>query len=424
MNTRRHFIRGASSAAMATFAAKSSAQDAGANSRLRVAVMGLGRGKDHIKGWLGVPNVEIAYLCDVDSRRAGEGARVVEKSGQSAAPKLVQDLRRILDQKDVDLVSIAAPNFWHAPATIMACAAGKHVYVEKPGSYDIREGEMMVKAARKHGRKVQQGTQRRSIDSVREAMAKLKAGVIGKVRSVHCHYAANRGSIGQGKPAPIPEWLNWDLWQGPVPELPYKDNLVHYNWHWLWHYGGGEMANNGVHSLDLALMGLDSPLPRRVTFNGGRYHFRDDQQTPDTGAAVFDFGEFDLQWEVTSCLPRKQENLSIVTFYGEGGTLEIDNIDYKILDSQGKEVERKEGQFSDIPHFQNLANAIRRDEPLNCEIETAQRSTLLCHLGNIAYRTGSVVNYDPDARKILANPEAEKLLGRSYRPGWELEKLA
>ena len=424
MTTRRQFLH-ASTAALA--AGSSLAQTAGANTRLRVAVMGLGRGMDHVKGWMAVPNVEIAGLCDVDSRRLASGATAVARAGQAAAPKLVADLRTLLDDKEIDVLSIAAPNFWHAPATILACAAGKHVYVEKPGSHTGQEGEWMVAAAQKHQRLVQQGTQRRSLPAIREAIQRLREGAIGPVRSARCWYDASRGAITLKAGAPVPDWLNWPLWQGPVPDQPYLDNLVHYNWHWRWPYGGGELANNGVHTLDLALWGLDAcwagksggPLTARTaSCTGGRYHFQDDQDTPDTFVAAFDFGPCGVFFDCSSCSPRKGvEHHALVTFYGDAGSLALSSSGYKIFDSAGVKTAENEPPFDDRPHFQNLADAIREGKPLHCDIATGQRSTRLCHLGTIAHRTRSTLHCDPATGAIQNNEAAQKMWTKDYREG-------
>ncbi|MDE0769920.1 MAG: Gfo/Idh/MocA family oxidoreductase [Opitutaceae bacterium] len=417
--SRRTFVKSASAIGAASFAILPNIHGQNAPSRkLRVGVMGLKRGSAHILSFQKATNVEIAYVCDVDENRAAKGAALAAK-GQANPPKVVGDFRRILEDPTVDILSIAAPNFWHAPATILACDAGKHVYVEKPGSYNPQEGELMVAAARKHDRRVQQGTQRRSFASMIDGMKKLHNGVIGKVTYARTWYQNSRDTIGKGKAAQVPDFLDYDLWQGPVPESPYKDNLVHYNWHWHWKYGGGELINNGVHALDVARWGLGVDYPTRVSYQGSRYHFDDDQETPDTGTAQFDFGDVGASWDGSSCHRREEENLSFCTFYGEGGSVAFDTAGYAIYDSKGKLVEKGKGTSGDVPHFQNLCDAIRDDVPLNQEIAEGQKSTLWCHLGNIAHRTQSVLDIDSKTGRILNNAGAQKLWKRSYRKGWK-----
>ncbi len=416
--SRRGFVKTASFFGAASFSILPNVYGQNAPSRkLRVGIMGLKRGLAHIRSFQGATNVEIAYVCDVDRDRAAEGAALAG-NGQSKSPKVVGDFRTILEDPDVDILSIAAPNFWHAPATILACEAGKHVYVEKPGSYDPQEGEWMVDATRKYDRKVQQGTQRRSYPSMIEGMAKIKGGAIGKVLYARTWYRNSRDGIGRGKPAAVPQNLDYELWQGPVPRAPYKDNLIHYNWHWHWTYGGGELINNGVHALDLARWGLGVDFPTRVSYQGGRYHFDDDQETPDTGTAQFDFGDVGASWDGSSCHRRDDENLAFCTFYGEGGSIAFDKAGFAIYDSKGKLVEQTAGTPGDVPHFQNLCDAIRDDVPLTQEIAEGQKSTLWCHLGNIAYRTQSVLDIDSGTGRILNNPQAQRLWKRSYAKGW------
>jgi predicted dehydrogenase len=419
---RRRFL-GQSAAVVAGLAAGPAILAADSPSKkLVIGVMGLGRGLDHVKACLGLADVEIAYLCDVDDRRLQRAVSAIadQKTKPERAPQTVKDFRKILDDKNVDALTIAAPNHWHAPAAILACQAGKHVYVEKPGSHNAREGEWLVAAARKHNRVVQMGNQRRSWPSVIEAIDKLRAGTIGTVRSARTWYDNKRPTIGTGKRAAVPTELDYSLWQGPAPELPYKDNVVHYNWHWRWHWGGGELANNGIHALDVARWGLGVDCPRRVTCGGGRYHFQDDQQTPDTALATFDFGDKAAFWDCSSCHQRAAEHLAFVTFYGDNGLLALTGGGlYTIFDLKGKEVEKGKGPAGDAVHFVNFFDCIRSGKRPNSDIEEGQKSTLLCHLGNIAYRTGRTLTIDPKTRAILNDKEATSLWGREYRKEWE-----
>lgn len=421
--SRRTFLYAASAGAMAAafpFSVPTGlAQVAGANQRLRVAVMGVnGRGMDHLRGFLALPNVEVAAICDVDERAIEKGIALVLKT-QSQRPTGFKDIRRLLEKQDIDALSIAAPNHWHAPATLLGCAAGKHVYVEKPCSHNPREGELMVAAARKHHRKVQMGNQRRSWPSVRETMAELHAGVIGKITFARTWYNSQRPSIGRGKPAPVPSWLDYDLWQGPVEERPFQDNVVHYNWHWFWHWGNGELGNNGIHSLDLARWGLQVDCPAKVSCGGGRYQFEDDQETPDIYLTTFDFNGKGASWESHSHHGRGFEGTGFgVMFYGDQGTLVMAGNTTRIFDLNSKMVREIPHRGDDLAHYRNFVEAIRKDEPLNSEIEEGVRSTLWCHLGNIAWRTGTTLHLDA-AKSRVQGHNATKYWGRVYRKGWE-----
>jgi len=396
-------------------------QAKGANSRLRVGIMGLGRGRAHIRGFLDVPNVEIAYLCDVDDNRLATGDSTLRESQESEAEK-VTDFRRILDDPEVDVLSVAAPNFWQTPAGILACRAGKDVYLEKPGSYDAHEAFRIAEVADETGRLVQLGTQRRSYPAMIEGVQKLREGAIGRPLYVRCFYNSARASIGKGEIAPPPPELNWEMWQGPVPEQPYKTNLVHYNWHWHWLYGGGELLNNGVHALDTARWAVGVDYPTRVTCTGGRYHFDDDQETPDTAVATYEFDGLGISWDGSSCHRRRPESHPFFTVYGEGGKMDFSTAAYTIYDIEGKEVEKNTDPPSDVPHFTNFANAIREGEALNMPISEGKISATLCHLGNIAYRTNGAVQVDPATGRLVDHPEGEKLWGRpEYRDGWGID---
>ncbi len=420
---RRHFLESsvAGGAALAFSSQVLLAQDS-PSERVVIGVMGLSRGQALATGFAKLPGVEVKYVCDVDKNRAASGAQSVANIA-GKAPQAITDFRRILDDKEVDALACAAPNHWHAPATILACKAGKHVYVEKPCSHNPREGELMVEAARKYNRAVQMGTQRRSSVQTREAIQALHEGVIGRVYCARSYYNNARGPVGVGKPATPPSHLDYELWQGPAPRMPYLDNRIHYNWHWFWHWGNGELGNNGVHALDICRWGLQVDFPIRVTSSGGRYRFDDDQETPDTHLAAFEFAEEkQISWQGLSC-NRHETNSGFVTFFGEKGALELSgNGAYKIYDERNQVIKDvKGGGVGEMEHFANFVAAIRNDKPLDLAAEIAEghKSTLLCHLGNIAHRTNRTLVCDPTNGHIQGDDEAMQYWSREYAPGWE-----
>jgi predicted dehydrogenase len=428
---RREFLKVAAGAMAAGVWVSGSArgQTPASADQIVVGVVGMGgRGTAVASSFASLPNVVVKYVADVDEGRANAGAKAVGAKAQanknSPAPSPLTDFRKILDDKDVQAVAIATPNHWHAPAAILACAAEKHVYVEKPCSHNPREGELLVEAARKHERMVQHGTQRRSWPKIVEGIAKVKAGELGPVRLARCWYTNSRKSIGRGKAGPPPAGLDWSLWQGPAPEKDFHDNYVHYNWHWFWHWGNGECGNNGIHSLDVARWGLGVDCPKVVTSGGGRYYFEDDQETPDTQFVTYDYGDKLITWEGKSCHPRGPEVGASgfgIAFYGDNGTIVFDSTGYAIYDLKNKEVAKVPGSGGDNVHTQNLVDAIRGNDPkkLAAPIGEGASSTLLCHLANIAQRTGRTIHLDPAKKVIVDDPEATKLWSREYRKGWE-----
>jgi predicted dehydrogenase len=421
--SRRQFIQysGAAStglAAISPFSIIPARAQGKSSNRVRVGVMGLSRGMAHVNNAVALPNVEVAYVCDVDQQRIDRAIDVVDKKN-APKPQGVRDFRRMLDDKDLDAIMIATCNHWHAPASILACSAGKHVYVEKPGSHNPQEGFWMVQAARKHKRVVQMGNQRRTWPAIREAMARLHSGVIGETTFARCWYDNARSSIGSGKKAPVPPHLDFDLWQGPAPRRDYKDNLVHYNWHWHWHWGNGELGNNGIHALDLARWGLDVDYPETVSYTGGRYHYDDDQETPDTAIAVYDFGEKGASWDGSSCHPRREKKHDFVRFYGSKGSLAINGTGYEVFDLDGQSLEKHNGEGGDRGHVDNFFTAIRSGKRPNSEIATGQISTLMCHLGNIAYRTGQTLHFDRKTLQIKQKLKENQLWERDYETGWK-----
>jgi predicted dehydrogenase len=428
--TRRGFLAASTAAASLAFDRPASARIMGANDRLRVAAIGTSRsnsGKNPGQGATLAINTaqlqgaEVAAVCDVDDVHLKACAADVAAK-QAQPPATFKDFRKILDDKSIDAVTIATPDHWHAPAAILACAAGKHVYVEKPCCHNPREGELLVEAARKHKRVVQQGTQRRSWPSHVEAIQRLKEGEIGRVLSAKCYYlASDRQTIGRGKAAPVPERLDWALWQGPAPEREYKDNLVHYNWHWFWHYGTAELGNNGVHTIDIARWGLGVDTATRVTSSGVKQRFDDDQETPDTHIASFTFANnTQLTWEGRSWgAKRPGDPTCQIAFYGDRGSLLISGGGYVMYDLQDKETAKSAAGGDTKVHLQNWLDTIRGTSKLNAEIEEGFKSVMLCHLGNIAFRTGKTLTIDPVTRKPAPEKDVEALWSREYRPGWE-----
>jgi predicted dehydrogenase len=421
---RRSFLRGigtaAGAAAMAGLTDIGRAEDP--NRKLRVAVAGLGRGMGHVQAILKVADAEIAYLAEVDPQRLALGMKSVEGK-QDAECKAVKDFRSALDDTSLDAVFIALPNFWHTPAALLAMQAGKHVYVEKPASQNPREAEMIVAATRKYARVVQMGNQRRTW--MKDAITALHSGAIGTVRFGRGFYYNTRGSVPAKNRVP-PADLDLNLWQGPVPDDPKHSpaDLAHYDWHWFWHWGNGELGNNGVHHLDVLRWGLRVDHPLHTSYTGGRYWFNDQQETPDTATAAYDFGHVGCEWVQSSCMPRAAEKPAAeVVFYGDDGTMAISRDSWKVFDPKG--VEKSDGKSSvegsDLPHVANFLEAVRGRAALNSPITEGQKSTMLCHLGNIAYRTNTVVRCDPKSGAVIDNPQAMALWGReSYRPGWDV----
>ncbi len=439
-NERRKFIKRASlgtvglSFGLSSLSAKSYNNIIGANDRVRTAIMGVNnRGRSLAKTFSEIEGNEIIYICDVDDRAIERTINAVD-SIRKKKPKGIKDFRTILDDQSLDALVIAAPDHWHAPAAIMACNAGKHVYVEKPCSHNPREGELLISAARKNNRVVQMGSQRRSWPNLSQCVEDIKEGVIGRVYFAKGWYANNRRPIGRGKPVSIPEWLDYELWQGPAPRQQYKDNLIHYNWHWHWHWGTGEALNNGTHEIDLMRWGLGVDYPTRVTSAGGRYHYDDDWETPDTQVITFDFdGRISMEWEGRSCNARTVEGSGRgAVFYGENGSIVNTGGDsYTVYDNNNKVIREVKdlqqtdtqdttgpGKILDAHHLVNFLESVKGNEKPNAEIEIGHKSVLLCQLGNIAQRTGSVLNCSQENGRILNNKEAMKLWERSYESGW------
>jgi predicted dehydrogenase len=422
---RRSFLgastAGAAWAAGSFFASGTPAQESkSANEKMSIVVMGVnGRGSALTSGFLAQPNCEITHICDVDSRAIDKMLSPVAEK-QSLRPQGISDFRKALDDKSVDILVCAAPNHWHAPATILGCSAGKHVYVEKPCSHNPREGELAVEASRKYNRVVQMGSQRRSSPVIAEGIKMLHDGAIGRVIYARTWYNNRRPSIGIGKPTEIPAWLNWEMWQGPAPDKPFVDNVVHYNWHWKWHWGNGELGNNGVHALDVARWGLGVDFPIRVTSGGGKYRHDDDQETPDTHLVTYNFPDRkSISWEGLSWSPYGNgSSMFGVSFHGEEGTIVVEG-GFQVLDTKNKEIAKKTGGNGEREHIANFLDCIKTGKRPNADIAEAHKSTLLCHLGNIAHRTNRVLTTSEKDGHIVGDDAAMQLWGREYRKGWE-----
>jgi predicted dehydrogenase len=407
------------------------------NKKVVIGIMGVNsRGAFLAQKLVALPDVEIGYICDVDSIAMAKCIADIEKR-TGKKPTGIADIRQLLEKKDLDALVIAAPDHWHAPATILACQAGKHVYVEKPCSHNPHEGEMAIAAAAKYNRLVQMGSQRRSFDNVQKMVAELHSGIIGRAYFARGWYVNNRKSIGVGKVVPVPSNLNYDLWQGYAPRKPYKDNLIHYNWHWHWNWGTGEALNNGTHEIDVMRWGLGVDFPNKITSSGGRFAFKDDWETPDTQTILANFpNNTAMSWEGRSCNGYNSEGVGRgVVFYGDHGTVYYGGGDgYQVYDYDNKLVkEIKDAatvdasnkvsptELLDSVHLQNFISAIQGTEKLNQTIINGHKSTVIPQLGNIAQRVGRVLNLDSSNGHILNDAEAAKLWSREYQPGWNLK---
>ena len=440
-NSRRKFIKNiaGSTAAVAigskasAFSAKSYKRIIGANDRINVGVMGAnGRGAGMAANFARQKNTEVIYICDVEEKALAKGLAAVKKA-VGKEPKPAHDFRKILADKDLDAMYLEPPDHCHAPAAILSCVAGKHVYVEKPLCHNPHEGELAVAAARKYKRVVQMGSQRRSWDILTQGINELHNGVIGKVFMAKTWYTNNRASIGIGKLVPVPPNLDFELWQGPAPRMPYKDNLVHYNWHWHWHWGTGEALNNGTHEVDVARWGLGVDYPTKVCSVGGRYRFHDDWETPDTQIITWETPGASVIWEGRSCNNALVEGEDRgVIFYGENGSLATGGNSYVIRDQKNnivkeiKSSEKIDGRDPSSPsanldsvHIANFLKCVREGGTPNADVETGRKSTLWVQLGNISQRVGTTLNIDQHSGHVIGNKAADALWSRKYEPGWE-----
>ena len=440
MISRRQFVNGlAAGAAGSAFAssAKSYAQILGANDRLNFAIHGNG-----IKGRAGAhlaslkansKTARVAYVCDVDSDILAKFSAKAEQV-LGYAPKAEGDFRRILESKDVDVITVATPDHWHTPMAVLGLKAGKHVYVEKPSSQNPREGELLVAAQKKYGKLVQVGDQQRSSDYTIKMIQKIHDGYIGETYMAKAWYANSRGATFYGKTAAtIPSTLNWDLWQGPAPRSEYRENIHPYNWHWLRRYGTGETLNNGTHEVDVCRWALDAQYPHAVTASGGNYQFKDDWQFYDTLITNFEYEGKTLSWEGRSRQGMRlydRDRGSVI--YGTKGSVVIDRGGYDVYDWKGKQIDQyRTGSHTETAdtvgadtmtdaHFANFIAAIRGEEKLNSPIPVANVTVTMLLLSNIAWFVNRRLNIDPETAHIIGDSEAMKFWARTYEKGWEV----
>lgn len=423
---------------MPGFGARSYSRILGSNEKIHVSMMGVNsRGNALAQTFAEQTNCDVIHVCDVDSRAIGKCRKMLEGVQQNVQTSAFKDFRKSLESKDIDAIVIAAPDHWHAPAALLAIQAGKHVYLEKPCSHNPNEGEILAKASAHYGKAIQMGNQRRSYPNVQQGIQDLLDGVIGRVYFGKGWYTNNRPSIGVGKEVAVPEWLDWDLWQGPAPRRVFKDNIVHYNWHWSWHWGTGEALNNGTHMIDLLRWGMGVDFPVRVSSNGGRFCYQDDWETPDTQVISLDFKEnVSMTWEGRSCNGRYIEGSSVgAIFYGEKGSMMMDggngytiySLDNKIVKEvkpaqkiDAHNLANPSGSLDGI-HVQNFFDNIYNGVTLHADIHSGHKSTLLMQLGNIAQRVGHSLEIDPANGHILNDKEAHKYWSRSYENGWEMK---
>ena len=441
--TRRQFL-GKTTAAVIVAGSMAHGRVFGANNRIRMCTVGFnGQGRSHINDLLKMKDdAEYVALCDVDAEVRERGAKIVADA-QGKAPKLFKDIRDALNCKEIDAITIATPNHWHSLAAVWGCQAGKDVYVEKPISHSIYEGQQVVAAAKKYGRIVQHGTQNRSSATFRRDMKLMHNGFIGKIVESrgYVYKNGNRGSIGHGRPGPVPANLDWTLWQGPARDRQFMVNAdrkkpglyVHYDWHYFWDYGNGEIGNQGVHQMDMAVWGHNRGLPVRVYSSGGRYGLDDDGQTPNTQATTFTYGDGSIMtFEVRNLGSFEEFDGSNCgnSFFGTKGFYVAGKGFYSY--KEGKQTEREaipvpdsEPTSADGNKWERFFTAIRSRKPEDMPLSTreAHVSCVHCQLGNLSYRLGRSLEFDPQAEHFKHDSEANKHIKRDYRKGFEVPKL-
>ena len=408
---------------------------AGANDRVRVAVVGIhGHGfESHIKSYPQLPNVEVAAICDVDENLFGERLKWFERNNKPVPQRYV-DIRKLLEDKNIDAISVATPNHWHSLAGVWACQAGKHAHIEKPFAHNIFEGQKLIEAARKYKRIVHHGTESRSCEAYQSAVEFIRKGGLGEVYMAKGICYKWRDTIKRTPEEPVPSGVHYDLWLGPAPKRPFSRNRFHYNWHWNWDYGNGDIGNQGIHEMDKARWGLGVKLPTKVMSMGGHFMFDDDQETANTQIAVFEFPNPDgggdkkkiLQFEVRHWITNYEGAFSVPPnhnvgniFYGSEGYMVMYAEQWKTYMGKKREPgpSGKETKNTDLLHYQNFIDAIRANDPsiLNGNVEEGHFNCTLVHLANTSYRLGRSLDFDPEKQAYIKDDEANSMLTRSYR---------
>lgn len=439
---RRKFLRdsaaGLTGAGLTSFTANAASQNqvAGANRRLRVGLIGCGgQGTSDLRAMLRAGNVECVALCDVDDEQTAKTRQLVETQFKQKPDLFARDFRRVLDRKDIDLVIVGTPDHWHALPTVMACQAGKDVYVEKPLSLTIAEGRVMVDVARRYNRVVQMGTQQRSSTHYAEAVEYLRSGKLGQIRLVKTWaYQDWMGNIPKVPDEAPPATVDYDFWLGPAPKRPFNRNRFHFNFRWYYDYSGGLMTDWGAHMIDVANWGMGVKAPRAAMSVGGKFGFPDDaEETPDTQQALWEFDNYTMVWEHATAIgqgPYMRDHG--VAFHGNNGVLVVDRGGWEVLPETETKKRKKVYRMAGEPrrggggedmhfnHVKNFLDCVESRKRPNSDIEIGHNSMIACHLANIAFRAKRRVNWDVENEKVIGDPEAQKLVAKEYRTPWKL----